>query len=213
MQNITSQKIYSYWDEVRKGRQAPNRFEIEPARIAPFLPETFILELAAKEQSLFRLAGTKICSQFGAELRGQNFHDLWDNHDRETIATLIHIIQEDSAAGVIEFEAETRESLSIMYESCLMPLTHGGKTINRALGTISSNAQPYWLGTTPLVKLSIIDISLIWPDGQPRFMQPETPESSPDVLKVQQEHEQQNDNVISFSQMRGHLQIIEGGKK
>ena len=43
----------------------------EPAKIAHLLPEmTFIAEGAGRPACRFRLAGTKICEQFGRELRG-----------------------------------------------------------------------------------------------------------------------------------------------
>ena len=44
MQQPTSRQLYAYWDRVRNGRIAPRRFEIEPARIAALLRETFIAE-------------------------------------------------------------------------------------------------------------------------------------------------------------------------
>ena len=44
MQQRTNQILFAYWNDVRGERLAPRRFEIEPARIATILPETFILE-------------------------------------------------------------------------------------------------------------------------------------------------------------------------
>jgi hypothetical protein len=70
MQQPTRLQLYAYWDRVRNGRFAPRRFEVEPAKIAALLPETFIAEGAGLLGCRFRLAGTKICEQFGRELRG-----------------------------------------------------------------------------------------------------------------------------------------------
>ena len=61
MQQATSRQLYAYWDRVRNGRIAPRRFEIEPAKIAKLLPETFIVESVGSLGYRFRLAGTKIC--------------------------------------------------------------------------------------------------------------------------------------------------------
>ena len=58
-------------------------FEVEPAKIAALLPETFIAEGAGLLGCRFRLAGTKICEQFGRELRGADLLGLW----QDTIAT------------------------------------------------------------------------------------------------------------------------------
>lgn len=78
MQQPTSRQLYAYWDRVRNGRVAPRRFEIEPAKIAALLPQTFIAENAGMLSYRFRLAGTKICEQFGRELRGADLLGLWD---------------------------------------------------------------------------------------------------------------------------------------
>ena len=75
MQQPTSRQLYAYWDRVRNGRVAPRRFEIEPAKIATILPETFIVEDAGMLGYRFRLAGTKICEHFGRELRGADLLD------------------------------------------------------------------------------------------------------------------------------------------
>src|SRR5947209_8169807 len=76
MKQRTSQIIYRYWNEVRGTRLAPTRLEIEPGRIAEVLSETFILENTDTGSYVFRLAGTRICDQFGHELRGRSFLDM-----------------------------------------------------------------------------------------------------------------------------------------
>ena len=44
MKQRTIQTLYAYWNELRAGRIAPRRLEIEPSRISSILPETFMLE-------------------------------------------------------------------------------------------------------------------------------------------------------------------------
>jgi hypothetical protein len=99
MQQPTSRQLYAYWDRVRNGRVAPRRFEIEPAKIAALLPETFIAECAGMLGYRFRLAGTKICEQFGRELRGADLLSLWDTDDRDAVASLLRNVLTDAAVG------------------------------------------------------------------------------------------------------------------
>src|SRR5262245_51420396 len=110
MQQPTIRQLYAYWDEIRNGRLAPRRFEIEPARIAALLPETFIAEGAGMLGIRFRLAGTKICEQFCRELRGVDFLNLWPAKDREALASLLRNILVDAGVGFGEFRAYTREN-------------------------------------------------------------------------------------------------------
>ena len=60
MQQKTLQTLYSYWNEVRAGRLAPQRLEIEPSRIAGILSETFMLERIDAASYQYRLAGTRL---------------------------------------------------------------------------------------------------------------------------------------------------------
>jgi hypothetical protein len=170
MQQPTSRQLYAYWDRVRNGRVAPRRFEIEPAKIAPVLPETFIAEGAGRFRCRFRLAGTKICEQFGRELRGADFLTLWDAADRESLATLLHNVFGDAAVGYGRFRGHTGSGRQAEFEFVLLPLIHGREAINRILGAISAIDPPFWLGAEPLERQDLLELNLHWPDGVPAFM-------------------------------------------
>jgi hypothetical protein len=167
MQQSTSRQLYAYWDRVRNGRIAPKRFEIEPAKIAPLLPETFIAEATSLRTYRFRLAGTKICEQFGRELRGADLMGLWGPKDRDAFASLLRTVFVDAAVGQILFHAYTETHRQAKFELVLMPLTHTSETINRVLGAVSAIEPPFWLGSAPLTHQEIIEIRLHWPDGGP----------------------------------------------
>jgi hypothetical protein len=169
MQQPTSRQLYAYWDDIRNGRLAPRRFEIEPAKIASLLPETFIAEGAGMLGIRFRLAGTKICEQFGRELRGVDFLTLWPAKDREALASLLRNILVDAGVGFGEFRAYTQANREARFELLLLPLIHTGETINRLLGAITAIEPPFWLGAEPLVRFEVAGLDLHWPDGMPAF--------------------------------------------
>ncbi len=170
MQQPTSKQLYAYWDGLRNGRIAPRRFEIEPTRIANVLHETFIAECTGLPELRFRLAGTKICRQFGRELRGVDFLELWPPGDRDALASLVRNVQTDGATGHGIFHASTRTHRRASFEFIVMPLFHTGQTINRLLGAITAIEPPFWLGTEPLASFEISELHLHWPDGAPAFM-------------------------------------------
>jgi hypothetical protein len=170
MQQPTSRQLYAYWDRVRNGRIAPRRFEIEPAKIARLLPETFIAESAGLLGYRFRLVGTKICEQFGRELRGADLLGLWEGGDRDGVAALLRNVIGDAAVGHGRFRAYASANRQANFEFVLMPLIHAGETVNRLLGAITAIEPPFWLGAEPLQRQEIVEISLHWPDGPPAFM-------------------------------------------
>jgi hypothetical protein len=180
MQQPTSRQLYAYWDRVRNGRVAPRRFEIEPAKIAAFLPETFIAECAGMLGYRFRLAGTKICEQFGRELRGADLLGLWEAQDRDAVASLLRNVFTDAAVGHFLFRAYSRTNRPANFELVLLPLIHTGEAINRVLGAITAIEPPFWLGAEPLSRQEIVEMHLHWPDGPP----PPAPPSDTEVVRL-----------------------------
>ena len=170
MQQPTSRQLYAYWDRVRNGRVAPRRFEIEPAKIASLLPETFIVEGAGILGYRFRLAGTKICEQFGRELRGADLLGLWESSDRDAVASLLRNVFSDAAVGHGRFRAYADNNREANFELIFLPLIHTGEAINRILGAITAIEPPFWLGAEPLLRQEIVELNLHWPDGVPAFM-------------------------------------------
>lgn len=162
-----SKTLYAYWDEVRRGRLAPRRFEIEPGRIAEVLAESFILERADAGMYRFRLAGTRICEQFGIELRGVNFLDLW-TADRVQIERMLADVSDRGAVAIVQFEATSESQTPASFELVLLPLVHTRHVIDRYLGAIScAGTAPQWLGYERASALKLVQAELIWPDGPP----------------------------------------------
>ena len=166
----TSQILYSYWNEVRGERIAPRRFDIEPARIGGIVPETFILEQVDRQTYRFRLAGTRICEQFGAEFRGLNVLDLVEGEDRGTLERLLLELAAQGGVGVLTLEAEASTGRTARFEVVLLPLVHTRTSIDRFLGSISAVDGPAWLGTERLGRTRLLAHEMIWPDGRPHAL-------------------------------------------
>jgi hypothetical protein len=165
MQQSTSRKLYEYWDARRNGRLAPHRCEIEPAKIVSLLPEVFIAECAGPFTYRFRLAGTRICRQFGRELRGTDLLALWGIEDRNALAAMLRQVSLHGAVGHARFQGHADGHRPARFELVVMPLAHGAEVITRLLGAITAIDPPLWLGAAPLVRRRLIEARLLWPDG------------------------------------------------
>lgn len=162
MQHATTRSLFNYWNDVRGGRMAPRRLEIEPARISAFLSETMILEREGEHSLRFRLAGTRICEVFGREMRGLSFIDLWPEADRlEITKDMASCLQ--GAAVELRFEGSTARDMSCPFEAVILPLMHTGENVDRYLGAIVPTTAPYWLGSEPITTLSLQACEIIWP--------------------------------------------------
>jgi len=160
------QTLYSYWNEVRAGRLAPQRLEIEPSRIATILSDTFMLERVDTGTYQFRLAGTRLCEVCGSELRGKNFLDGWSEQDRRVLERHLATISEQGAAAVLTIEGVVDARHRVELAANLLPLLHAGK-ITRIIGVMSATSAPHWLGSEALRSRQLKHHQLVWPDGRP----------------------------------------------
>jgi hypothetical protein len=170
MKQRTIQILYGYWNEVRAGRLAPRRLEIEPSRIAGILPETFMLERTEANAFPFRLAGTRLCETFGWELRGTDFLSGWSEQDRASLSRQLITACEQGAAVLFTVEATADNLHRVELEAIVLPLIHTGSTIGRLVGAMSATTSPHWLGSLRLDKKRLARCELIWPDGRPHSL-------------------------------------------
>jgi hypothetical protein len=161
--------LYGYWNELRAGRLAPQRLEIEPSCIAGILSETFMLERMEGGSYQFRLAGTRLCELLGSELRGQDFLDGWSADDRGVLERHLRSICDRGAVLTLTFEGigglDGRHRAE--FEAVMLPLAHSGRRIARIIGAIGAMSAPYWLASEPMGSRRLLRHELIWPDGRP----------------------------------------------
>ena len=170
MKQRTVQTLYAYWNDLRAGRIAPQRLEVEPARIAAILPETFMLERTGPAAFNFRLAGTRLCEIFGTELRGTDMLAGWSASDRAAITADLETTCEAGAATLLTVEASADPVHRVQLEVIMLPLLHSSNAIERVIGAISPCTAPHWLGYERLGAKRLIAHDLIWPDGQPQVL-------------------------------------------
>lgn len=174
--------MFRYWNRLRAGRPAPSRSEIDPTTIRKWLPDIFILEFDDARSVRFRLAGTRICSVFGHELRHTHFRDLWDFNDRVTISALAETSLNQQATIVMDARAGTGQAHETDFELLILPL-HAGPGLPQTIGLLSANKRPFWLGSHPVAQLSLQGARLVDPDAIPILdIGTCAPSLSPDTL-------------------------------
>jgi hypothetical protein len=167
MKHRTLHSLYAYWNDVRAGRLAPRRLEIEPSRIASILAETFMLERLDDLTFQYRLAGTRLCELFGSELRGTNFLEGWNAEDRATLERHLALTCQQGAATLLTFEAVADIRHRIDVEVILLPLLHAGNKVGRIIGAMGTVSMPPWLASERLGARRLVRHETIWPDGRP----------------------------------------------
>jgi hypothetical protein len=155
VKHSSSRSLYAYWNERRGARAAPERGEIEPGAIRTALGDSFILSLDGAGEHSFRLAGTRVCSLFGREIKGEPFVGLWTESDRAATRDLLVIVANEIAGIVAGVRGLTAEGYAVDLELVLLPLRHRGNSRERQIGVLAPLSRPFWLGASPLTSLGL----------------------------------------------------------
>jgi hypothetical protein len=204
MKQRTLFTLYSYWNEVRGGRLAPRRLEIEPSRIAGILAETFMLERVDQATYPYRLAGTRLCELMGRELRGANFVAGWSEEDRPMIERLLASVCEQGAVVTLTADAGTDTRQRVEVETILLPLLHSGSTVGRIIGATSAAAMPHWLHGGVALTCRLRRHELVWPDGRPHSVIERSGRQAPFA--------QQSAKSRLADATRRRFRVLEGGR-
>ena len=163
MKTGPTRKLFAYWNARRGTRLAPERGDIEPGAIRDILGDSFILSYDSEREHPFRLAGTRVCTLFGRELKGEPFARLWEPTSHKEMTTFMAHVADEAVAMVAGATARTAEGSPADLELLLLPLYHRGRTHVRLLGTLAPVTVPYWLGAEHVGPLTLATIRHLSP--------------------------------------------------
>jgi hypothetical protein len=137
MDHPNTRALYSYWDELRAGRDAPGRSEIDPRRISGALETMFILEALDDGQLRFRLAGTRLCEWLGMEARGCVVETVMAPGHEHEIAELGRRVLLEPGAGVMRLRAGDGAGTDWAGEALLLPMRSELGEMARIIGCVN----------------------------------------------------------------------------
>lgn len=200
MRHKATKKIFTYWNNLRGARLAPERTEIEPSDIRDVLGDTFILEVDHLYRTIsFRLAGTKLCSAYGRELKSVGYLGLWDELDNMKIFDAVKTVYKDATPIVVAHIAETENQQFLEYETLLVPLLNGTSETIRILGIASPSENPKWVGVDAIVNNRIKSVRCL--DASDYIIPPALSADLPTVT----------DTIENSPRKVAHLTVFDGG--
>ena len=140
MENPNTQALYRYWNELRAGRDAPGRSEVDPRRISGSLETMFILESRDDGQMRFRLAGTKLCEWLGMEARGCMAEAVMAPGHELEMADLARRVLRSPGVGVMRLRAVDGAGTDWSGEALLLPLRSELGDLARVMGCVNLDA-------------------------------------------------------------------------
>lgn len=133
--------LREYWDTLRRDRFAPSRWEIDPVKLKPVLPNITLVEYdEAKDSFCFRLAGTGLFNLHNmeisympvSEIRPPQYRDLLHAHYKDVVVR--------RAPNAYEIYFTTESGLRRHYASLRVPLSDDGENVTGIM-TLDSFCQ------------------------------------------------------------------------
>jgi hypothetical protein len=205
MRHNGTSELFAYWNRLRGTRAAPERREIAPASIGKYLSDTFILQAIGACEPRFRLAGTRICSIYGRELKNLTFASLWQIKDRSSIARLLRNSMTGKSVMHLSYEGKSTRGRKALFELSLLPLASEANE-RHLMGMIVALGRPFWLESDAIIENAIQSIAIIDPN-QPLHPSPGGPLAVAGHATPMTPFTQ----TIVSRKVR-HLRVLDGGK-
>ncbi|HUK08709.1 MAG TPA: PAS domain-containing protein [Stellaceae bacterium] len=130
--------LWRLWLSKRGNRPMPSRRDFEPWEFKPLLPDVFLVDvLPPPARYRFRLVGGNVVRFHGHNFTGKTFEECFDPSAAGLLAALYDSVVEGRApifrAGAAYWWTEKQYD---MYESCHLPLSPDGRSVNMVLAAI-----------------------------------------------------------------------------
>lgn len=169
MDHPNTQSLYRYWDELRAGRDAPTRSEVDPRRISGALDTMFILEALEGGQLRFRLAGTRLCEWLGMEARGCLVEAVMIPGHEAEMRDLGRRVLQEPGVGVMSVRADDGAGAVWRGEALLLPMRSELGEMARIIGCVNLHgADRRRSRPQPPLRLRCLGVRLTPVDVDPR---------------------------------------------
>jgi hypothetical protein len=171
MKNPILVELLEHWENLRGGRIAPSRSEIDPRQIENALQHAFIIEPVADGEARFRIAGMGLCDLMGMEVRAMPASSIILPENREQFSATLNGLF--SAPEIIELTLETVAPghRTLKADMLLLPMMNDLGAITRILGCLVANGA----ATSPPHRFAITSrkvTRIIASDHQPQRSRP-----------------------------------------
>lgn len=146
MKHSATRDFYAHWDAQRGQAKAPDRTALDLDPIRHLLADTFVLSFEAPLRLPVRVAGTRVSALMGADLKGHDFLEFWQDDSRDQLADLAAITKDESLATVAGVTARTARGTPLFLELLLLPFASRSHTQEAITGLIVPLTQPSFVG-------------------------------------------------------------------
>ena len=150
-------KIEAYWDELRRGRIAPARSEIDPRDLNSVLEYAFVLDAVAPGIARLRVAGNHLADLMGMEVRGMPITALVLPEARAELMNALDYVFKGGRAHITLASPRGFGRGELAGGMVLLPLTDADGRITKIIGALQTFGK---IGREPR-RVTFADVQLI----------------------------------------------------
>ena len=137
----TLRALYGYWAEKRRGRPMPDRADIDPIEMRPWLGHLMLVERKPDGDYIYRLYGSAFVDQFKVDMTGQAISTLPAAQAellRAEYDAVVNSAAPTTRQYTAQFESTSRDKRSSWaversWERLVLPLSNGGSEVGMLL--------------------------------------------------------------------------------
>jgi hypothetical protein len=121
MKHPVSREFFTYWESKRGEARAPERGDVDPSALRELLGDIFVLSYDDAATYPFRVAGTRVCSLFGRDVKDASLPALFARQHRRDISDIIAAVAEDVLPAIAGLTATAADGRTTHLELLLLP--------------------------------------------------------------------------------------------
>jgi len=162
-----SRKLFCHWEALRAERACPTREEFAPADVREIMADLVVLERDHIRKGFrYRLAGTRVCDLFKANLTATDALAGWDNFERDVIAR--HLLQTtvNLQPTLLRTRLTTDTRQQVAMEFIGLPMRRRGSERIEILGGCFPFRAAQNIGHGAIVARELLAVRSVWTEYQ-----------------------------------------------
>lgn len=134
--------VMAYWNSLRQGRVVPDRADLNPEALRPYLAQSGIVERTQAGGAKIRIAGRHLEQVMGMNMRGMPLRSLFALSHRSRLDAVVSEMFEGPKLLTLSLAAVFDAQPIASGHMALMPLADMQGTISRALMVLTPQSPP-----------------------------------------------------------------------
>jgi hypothetical protein len=162
-----SRQLFRYWETLRAEKAYPRREDVDFSALKAVMPDLVVIERDFLRKSFrYRLAGSRVCGLFGANMTTKDVFTDWDHFETDVIRRHLEIALTRFQPAVIRMRLTTDRGQQLAAELVVLPVQMQNSNRVQLIGGMFPFRPAAGLGHTAITKRELVSARVIWTEHQ-----------------------------------------------